>query len=114
MCLGMVVKIVEVHGDGRAVVEHESVEDDSVEKAGRREEVLLMTVADDDIEPGDWVVIHSGFALERISAEHAADALAIRATKPTDAAPEAAPIAAPIAAPTDSHHADSHHEEMAP
>ncbi|NTV40518.1 MAG: HypC/HybG/HupF family hydrogenase formation chaperone [Demequinaceae bacterium] len=70
-------KIVEVHGDGRAVVEHESVED-----AGRREEVLLMTVQDDDIEPGDWVLIHSGFVLERISAEHAADALAIRATPP--------------------------------
>jgi len=84
MCLGTIVKIVEVHGDGRAVVEHESVE-----SAGRREEVVLMTVADDDIEPGDWVVIHSGFALERISAEHAADALAIRATAPPATDPHA-------------------------
>lgn len=96
MCLGTVAKIVEVHGDGRAVVEHESVED-----AGRREEVLLMTVADDDIEPGDWVVIHSGFVLERISAERAEDALEIRDS-------------ATMAASTDSAQADTPLGEAAP
>jgi hydrogenase expression/formation protein HypC len=41
-----------------------------------------MTVADDDIQPGEWVVIHSGFALERISEAQAVEALAIRATDP--------------------------------
>jgi len=79
MFLGTVAKVVEVHGDGRAVVEH----------GGRREEVLAMTVADDDIQPGDWVVIHSGFALERISEAQAIDALAIRATDPDATDPDA-------------------------
>jgi len=104
MCLGTVAKVVEVHGDGRAVVEHASVDNGVANGAGRREEVLLLTVADDDIEPGDWVVIHSGFALERISAEHAADALAIRATAPPATDPHTTPGAA--AAPQ--------HKEMAP
>jgi hydrogenase expression/formation protein HypC len=75
MCLGTVAQVVELHSDGHAVVEH-----GAVEHARRREEVLAMTVADDDIQPGDWVVIHSGFALERISEAQAMDALAIRAT----------------------------------
>ncbi|WP_291379262.1 HypC/HybG/HupF family hydrogenase formation chaperone [Demequina sp.] len=72
MCLGTIAQVVEVHRDGRAIVEH----------GGRREEVLAMTVADDDIQPGEWVVIHSGFALERITEAQAKDALAIRATDP--------------------------------
>lgn len=75
MCLGTVAKVVEVPGEGRAVVEH----------GDRREEVLKMTVGD-DIRPGDWVVIHSGFVLERISGARATDALAIRST-PIDTAP---------------------------
>lgn len=79
MCLGTVAQVVELHRDGRAVVEH----------GGRREEVLAMTVADDDIQPGDWVVVHSGFALERISEAQAIDALAIRATEPPPTDPHA-------------------------
>lgn len=78
MCLGTVARVLEVHRDGRAVVEHD----------GRREEVLSMTVADDDIQPGEWVVIHSGFALERLTEEQAVVALAIRAANP-DAGPGA-------------------------
>ena len=82
MCLGTVAKVIEVHRDGRAVVEHD----------GAREEVLELTVADDDIEPGDWVVIHSGFAPERLSEAQALDAIAIRATNPdAPAAPTAPP-----------------------
>jgi len=68
MCLGTIAKVVEVHRDGRAIVEHDGV----------RQEVLEMTVADDDIEPGDWVVVHAGFALERLTESQAVDALKIR------------------------------------
>jgi hydrogenase expression/formation protein HypC len=50
-----------------------------VDVEGVRQEVLEMTVSDDDIEPGDWVLIHAGFALERLSEERAAEALRIRA-----------------------------------
>ncbi len=68
MCLGTIAKVVEVHKDGRAVVEDH----------GKRQLVLEMTVSDDDITPGDWVVIQSGFALERISEKEAQEALRIR------------------------------------
>jgi hydrogenase expression/formation protein HypC len=71
MCLGTVARVVEVLYDARVVVEHD----------GRHEEVLTMTL-DDAIGPGDWVVIHSGFVLERISEARATDALAIRSTPP--------------------------------
>ena len=81
MCLGTVAKVVEVIDEGRAVVEHAAVGHAAVEHAGRREDVLKMTVGD-DIQPGDWVVVHSGFVLERISEARALDALAIRATPP--------------------------------
>ncbi|WP_297080778.1 HypC/HybG/HupF family hydrogenase formation chaperone [uncultured Demequina sp.] len=68
MCLGTIAQVIEVHRDGRAIVEHDGV----------RQEVLEMTVADDDIEPGDWVVVHAGFALERLTESQAVDALKIR------------------------------------
>lgn len=73
MCLGKIGRVVEVHRDGRAVVDID----------GALSEVLEMTVADDDIEPGDWVVVHAGFALERLTEAEARDALPIRATPPT-------------------------------
>jgi len=68
MCVGNIAKVIEVHHDGRAVVEDH----------GNRQEVLEMTLQDDDITPGDWVVIQSGFALERISEAEALEALRIR------------------------------------
>ncbi|MBC7298010.1 MAG: HypC/HybG/HupF family hydrogenase formation chaperone [Demequina sp.] len=81
-------KVVEVVDEGRAVVEH-----GGTHQPGRREDVLKMTIGA-DIRPGDWVVIHSGFVLERISEARALDALAIRNTPPASSAP--------------------HHKEMAP
>jgi len=67
-----------------------------------------MTVGD-DIQPGDWVVIHSGFVLERISEARALDALAIRATPPHNTDPDAADSPATPAASS-----APHHKEMAP
>ncbi len=57
MTAGKVAKVVEVRRNGRAIVEI----------GGERQEVLEMTVADDDITPGDWVVVRAGFALERLT-----------------------------------------------
>ncbi|MDN4479689.1 HypC/HybG/HupF family hydrogenase formation chaperone [Demequina muriae] len=68
MCLGTIAKVIEVHRDGRAVVDVDGV----------RQEVLEMTLSDDDIGPGDWVVINSGFALERLTESQAQEALRIR------------------------------------
>ncbi len=118
MCLGTVAKVVEVIDEGRAVVEH-----GGTHHPGRREDVLTMTIGD-DIKPGDWVVIHSGFVLERISEARALDALTIRSTPPDPADPYAtAPNPAdPYAADpcvTHSHTTPGamdapHHKEMAP
>ena len=77
-----------------------------------------MTVGD-DIRPGDWVVIHSGFVLERISEARALDALAIRATNPdatdrhaTDTHATNPHASAPHITPAAS--VAPHHKEMAP
>jgi hydrogenase maturation factor len=70
-------------------VENCAVENASVPHPARRETVLDMT--DEDLQPGDWVVIHSGFALERISKAQAIDALAIRATPAAPQQKEMAP-----------------------
>ncbi|MFP5360888.1 MAG: HypC/HybG/HupF family hydrogenase formation chaperone [Actinomycetes bacterium] len=71
MCLGTIAKVIEVHPDGRAVVEDH----------GQRQLVLEMTVSDDDITPGDWVVVQSGFALERLTEAQALEALRIRGSE---------------------------------
>ncbi|WP_062522766.1 HypC/HybG/HupF family hydrogenase formation chaperone [Demequina silvatica] len=68
MCLGTIAQVVEVHKDGRAVVEDH----------GKRQLVLEMSVSDDDITVGDWVVVQSGFALERLTEAEAREALRIR------------------------------------
>ena len=73
MCLGEIVELVEVAGD-RGV--------------GRRGETtvnLSLITLEDPVAPGDWVLTHSGFALERLSAHDAAEALAVRqhASDPT-------------------------------
>ena len=73
MCLGQVVEIVVLDGEGTAIV---------ADGAALRR-VLLITL-DGPAEPGDWLVVHSGFALARITPDDAADALAIRATAPSN------------------------------
>ncbi len=49
-----------------------------MEDHGKRQLVLEMTVSDDDITVGDWVVVQSGFALERLTESEAREALRIR------------------------------------
>lgn len=62
---------------------------------GRTLTVSLVTL-DDDVVVGDWVVVHSGFALERLDADEAAAALALRAWMPGQPPPE--PLPAPATA----------------
>ena len=64
MSLGEVCEVKEVRPNGTALVAGDKSE----------QEVLLMTIHDDDVSVGDWVVCHSGFALERLSAEQAKEA----------------------------------------
>jgi hydrogenase maturation factor len=69
MCLGEICEVTELRPGGRAVVRSDQ----------RVQEVLLMTV-DGDVAPGDWLVCHSGFALNRISSDEAREARSIRST----------------------------------
>ena len=71
MCLGELAEVIDV-----------STLNALVSGDGRARTVSLLTLTDPVI-PGDWVVIHSGFALARLTAEEASEAAALRTTSPT-------------------------------
>lgn len=62
MCLAIPAQIVEL-GEDRPLA--------TVEVSGVRRKVDVSLVDDDDLGTGDWVLVHVGFAMSRISAEHA-------------------------------------------
>jgi len=64
MCLGVPAKILET-GDGTAVVE----------LGGVRREISVMLV--DDVSVGEWVIVHAGFAIEKLSEDAAEQTLAL-------------------------------------
>lgn len=64
MCLGVPAKILET-GDGAAVVE----------LGGVRREISVMLI--DDVSVGEWVIVHAGFAIEKLSEEEAEQTLAL-------------------------------------
>lgn len=68
MCLGELAEVTQVNERGTA----------EVCSGGRTKTVSLLTL-EGPVVPGDWVVIHSGFALERITAAEADEAALIRA-----------------------------------
>jgi hydrogenase maturation factor len=72
MCLGQLVRCVGVAVDGAVRVRAGS--------AGSAEQVVSLLMMDAPVSPGDWLVVHSGYALTRISAEEAHEAESIRRT----------------------------------
>lgn len=75
MCLGDVAEVVELRAHGRAVV-----------RVGARSlEASLLTLGS-PVAAGDWLLVHSGFALARLSAREAEEALAIRSHAASSAA----------------------------
>ena len=64
MCLGIPARILET-GDGAAVVE----------LGGVRREISVMLI--DDVSVGEWVIVHAGFAIEKLSEEEAEQTLAL-------------------------------------
>ncbi|MBP2679603.1 MAG: hypC [Deltaproteobacteria bacterium] len=64
MCLGVPAKILEIN-DGAAVVE----------LGGVRREISVMLV--DDVSVGGWVIVHAGFAIEKLSEEEAQQTLSL-------------------------------------
>ena len=64
MCLGIPVKVMEI--DGQSAV---------VEVGGARREVSLLLL--DGVGPGDWVILHAGFAIQKMNEEEAAKTLSL-------------------------------------
>lgn len=71
MCLGEVVRLVEVGTDGAALAQ-----------LGSRTVPVSLLTLDEQVVAGDWVVMHSGFALSRLTDDEASEALALRSTPP--------------------------------
>ena len=62
MCLAIPAKVLRIEGDN-AIVAIEDVEYTA--------SILLL----DDIEPGDYIMLHAGFAIEKVNAAQAAETL---------------------------------------
>ena len=65
MCLAIPGKIVEISSDNQ--------DSALVDVAGVRRKIDLQLLQDDKPAPGDWVLIHVGFAMSKISEADATD-----------------------------------------
>ena len=68
MCVGIPAQVVELRPSGA----HTAV----VDVEGAQREVNTIMVDDEPLAVGDWVLLHVGFAMSRIDAAEAAEALA--------------------------------------
>jgi hydrogenase expression/formation protein HypC len=68
MCLGIPGEVVELYSDRADLA--------MVDVSGVRRAINIGLLEDENIQPGDWVLIHVGFALSKIDEEEAAAALA--------------------------------------
>ena len=70
MCLGIpgqVIEMVEGHGGQLALVD--------VSGAARKINIGMLELDEQVLAPGDWVLIHMGFAVERVDAAGAEQAM---------------------------------------
>ena len=67
MCLGIPGQILEISPDHPDVAK--------VDVSGVRRAINVGLLADDALAPGDWILIHVGFALSKIDEEEARAAL---------------------------------------
>jgi len=68
MCLGIPGQLVELSADNDQLAR--------VEIAGVRRMINIGLLEDEILEPGDWVLIHVGFAMSKIDEAEAEQALA--------------------------------------
>ncbi|MBO0846634.1 MAG: HypC/HybG/HupF family hydrogenase formation chaperone [Nocardioides sp.] len=71
MCLGALAEVVSVGAADVAEVSYD----------GRHATVSLLAL-DEPVAVGDWLVVHAGFVLERLTAAEAREAARIRAARP--------------------------------
>ena len=76
MCLAIPGRIVEVAGEGHLAV---------VEVSKVRRTINIDLLEGEPVRPGEWVLIHVGFAMSRISEERAAEQLRLLAMLGEDA-----------------------------
>jgi hydrogenase expression/formation protein HypC len=62
MCLAIPAKVISVNGPVAVV---------SIEDVEYNASLLLL----DDVQPGDYIMLHAGFAIEKVDAEEAAETL---------------------------------------
>ena len=63
MCLAIPARVVELKDDDQAIID----------LAGVRKEISLALV--DDVWPGDYVIVHVGYALQKVDPDEAARTL---------------------------------------
>jgi hydrogenase expression/formation protein HypC len=68
MCLGIPGQLVELDADNDQLAR--------VDVAGVRRMINVGLLEDENLTPGDWVLIHVGFAMSKIDEDEAAAALA--------------------------------------
>ena len=69
MCLGIPGEVVEIVDSDRDLA--------TVDVAGVRRNINISLLEDDGVAPGDWVLIHVGFAMAKIDEIEAKEALEI-------------------------------------
>ncbi len=62
MCLAIPAKVISVEGSSALV---------TIEDVEYKASLLLL----DDVNPGDYVMLHAGFAIEKVDADEAAETL---------------------------------------
>ena len=63
MCLAIPGQIVEIHKD--------AIDFATVDVSGVRRRISIGLLEGQDVQPGDWVLIHVGFAMSKIGEERA-------------------------------------------
>jgi len=67
VCLGIPGEVVELFDSNRHLAK--------IDVAGVRRNINIDLLEDEDVQPGDWVLIHVGFAMAKIDEEEAHRAL---------------------------------------
>ena len=67
MCLGIPGKIIEIVDDENSIAK--------VEVSGVKRNVNILLVRPEGIDPGDWVLIHVGFAMSKIDEDEALETM---------------------------------------
>jgi hydrogenase expression/formation protein HypC len=67
MCLGIPGQIVDIVDDANSIAK--------VDVSGVKRNVSVVLVRSDGIEPGDWVLIHVGFAMSKIDEAEAQETM---------------------------------------